>query len=359
MVSSPTPEYGLLTAHDRVRVDCTELSETPSCRVDARSRVVNPRDEPVAEPVRVAHRQASEVTLIPGARGPDWTGERRGESLYPPLSPESYAQGSDSLGSEQATLQLEPHHSQDLSVGSSFELVYRPATDESAHWLHPWVSSRRPNRRVFDYLLAPAEQRTEAHASVIEVSGPAGWTVTASVVNLHDPHWGTVDTLAQGEAIDTERPGETVRGEAIGAGANVLTAVLEAPSRRFNRGGPVVGGGGRFGASNEARGAARLGWELFFPQRLAHRAVVETDFYGQWQVVPSTHYALIPGIAVLAAGVGVPVRVAPDTEVGARLALHIHLGPIGIQTDVDFFPGLVDDRARDYMAGSVMWMWGF
>jgi hypothetical protein len=45
----------------------------------------------------------------------------------------------------------------------------------------------------------------------------------------------------------------------------------------------------------------------------------------------------IPSVSI---GAGVPVRVSPQVDVGARIQLDMHFGPVGYFVALDFYPGM-------------------
>lgn len=52
---------------------------------------------------------------------------------------------------------------------------------------------------------------------------------------------------------------------------------------------------------------------------------------------------VIPSFSI---GLGVPVRLLPEVEVGGRFQLDAHLGPVGIVLAMDYYPAMDDDPRR-------------
>ncbi len=59
--------------------------------------------------------------------------------------------------------------------------------------------------------------------------------------------------------------------------------------------------------------------------------------------VGSPWVLIIPSVSV---GVGLPVRVAPDTDAGVRVQVDAHLGPVGLFTAFDYYPWMSADPRR-------------
>jgi hypothetical protein len=108
---------------------------------------------------------------------------------------------------------------------------------------------------------------------------------------------------------------------------------------------PVVYPGGVFaaigGSTGDAKGLRlRLGGELAFRPWLLGSVAYETNAKGAHFVVPTVHAAtpMIVFIPSLGAGLGMPVRFAPTTQVGVRLQFDLHLACFGFLTTIDMYP---------------------
>jgi hypothetical protein len=108
--------------------------------------------------------------------------------------------------------------------------------------------------------------------------------------------------------------------------------------------GPVVPGGiilGLGGAKGDFAGfRARLGYELAVPRPLLWSLTLDADFKGTAFVTPTAKLAsgalwFIPSFGI---GAGLPVQIAPDRRVGARVELDVQLYALGFVTSLDIFP---------------------
>jgi hypothetical protein len=107
-------------------------------------------------------------------------------------------------------------------------------------------------------------------------------------------------------------------------------------SRDF--GGLLLGVGGATGSTGGVRG--RIGWQFGAPDWLLYSLTLDTDFQHRVIVAPLVEAAspMIVIVPSLGFGLGVPVQVAPETRVGARLQFDLHFAPIGFVTSVDIYP---------------------
>jgi hypothetical protein len=111
---------------------------------------------------------------------------------------------------------------------------------------------------------------------------------------------------------------------------------------KFAPGGPVIGAGGRY-VEGRWLPAARVGWELFAPDWLAHSVALEVD--GEARVVTAFVSELVTRrlliLPSVGAGVGVPFEVHPRPSAGVRGQVSAQLPYLGVVANVDVFPGPV------------------
>jgi hypothetical protein len=157
----------------------------------------------------------------------------------------------------------------------------------------------------------------------LELRYPRGWTATTRA--------GCAPTA-----------GRTSCSGRVPTGDDVLGVTLEPPAARFWPAGVLLGVGGHV---DDATGTVvRAGGELFFTDSWLASLVVELDLDDETGL---TAVALVgaatPWILVIPSlelGLGLPVRVRPEVEVGARVEADAHLGPLGLVVAFDWFPGL-------------------
>ena len=90
---------------------------------------------------------------------------------------------------------------------------------------------------------------------------------------------------------------------------------------------------------------ARLGYEFAAPKWLIYGLTLDSDFTTDL-VVSGMIEAATPFVLMLpslSGGVGVPVRVLPEAEVGIRIQLGVQYPVAGFVTSFDIYPGLDAD----------------
>ncbi|MFW5740419.1 MAG: hypothetical protein ACOC1F_08640, partial [Myxococcota bacterium] len=199
---------------------------------------------------------------------------------------------------------------------------------------HPLLApERRTGVYEIEYLIAPIRTWGGVGPIDVVIRHPRAWEATASADAQQSRSVGGDQTEIR----------FTTRAEALAA----LRVRFRTPVRTFHPGGPVAGIGGTFGDAGGFR--MRFGWELSAPDWLLYSATMDTDFDDVVVVTPmieaATPWMLI--IPSLGAGLGVPVRVEPDREVGVRLQGTAAFGPAAWVTSFDYYPGVDADRPDD------------
>ena len=93
----------------------------------------------------------------------------------------------------------------------------------------------------------------------------------------------------------------------------------------------------------------RFGYEVAAPEWLLYSVSADTDFGDLLKVAPTIEVAssqvlILPSFGI---GVGAPVLILPEVQVGARVQGTMQFGPVGFVTSLDAFPGLSGDREVD------------
>lgn len=115
----------------------------------------------------------------------------------------------------------------------------------------------------------------------------------------------------------------------------------------FRRGGPLLGYG--LEAVNQTR-QMRLGWEVAIPSWWIHSLTLDTNFDDRWAAAlisgPTVVIAQRPFRLDLGLSLGVPFRMAPELDIGARgdLVFGSLLAGFGVYWDI--YPGLLEDRSE-------------
>ncbi len=341
----------LRVASEQLDITCVEVADAPACTFVASYAVHNDTDTAQATVAAFVGERARDVqlsfagarvdrelsadeltalSLVPGARR---GGLRRGAnlSLAPGASAALVAQG-----------RLEP------------ERFVRPSYAKAALWArHPVLGSEVPRSHAFtlEYVIAPI--RTWGGGAspprvAVTLTVPRRWALT---VFLRRPaverEPGPLDPSP---GLTTERGDARVHAvELDSAEVDTLEVELTLPRRVLHHGGPFAALGGTFGPAGGLR--ARLGYEVAAPAWFLWSVAAETDFQRLLQLAAVAEAAteLVLFIPSVSLGLGVPVRVLPEVQVGARAQLTLQWPYGGLVTSVDVFPG-----ARDVVQVSLL-----
>lgn len=185
-------------------------------------------------------------------------------------------------------------------------------------------------RMQLDYLVAPIRTwgAVPKHMAFTFVH-PAGW----------NPHLSGAEEMR----LSTTADGRTVREGKVPTTIDTLDidVYLGEFGQRF-RGGVFVGIGGNVDDATGVR--TRFGGELAWRRSYLTSLALEVEHGSptSYVIIPALH-AATPWILIipsLGAGVGVPMRVSPSFEVGGRIQLDAHLGPVGYFVAFDWYPGM-------------------
>lgn len=142
-----------------------------------------------------------------------------------------------------------------------------------------------------------------------------------------DPPWSETDGA---RVLRLEDPADT-------AGSTRLVA-FDDPGEVFHHGGPMLGIGARLNGDGSFR--VRLEYEVAFAEWILPGLSVDADLVTGWTITPRVEVAT-PVVLVLPSlsfGVGVPIQLEPDPDVGLRLLVGLAFGPAGISASFDLFP---------------------
>ncbi len=211
---------------------------------------------------------------------------------------------------------------------------------------HPWLHRARP-RRVFDldYLLGPI--RTWARVGPIDVTveHPDGWTMEGATLSADGVRDGGPGRAALPFAIDRSDGRTRARARTSADAGALLTLKMSHEGGWVHHGGPSLAVGGAVGPGGGFR--TRVGYEFAAPGPLIYSLNADTDWTSRVIVTPMVELAspflfLIPSFAI---GVGLPVQLAPETLVGARVEGSFNFGPLGFVTALDLFPSRLSTAA--------------
>lgn len=206
---------------------------------------------------------------------------------------------------------------------------------------HPLLGTGQYERSgQLDYLVAPIRSWAGAGPIEVEIRFPSDWDHGALLAE-DDPArgWRLVD-LDDGVALQ----------RTLTADAEDVLSVGFSQEDVFHHGGPIFGVGGSVG--RERGLALRLGWEVAAPGWLLWSVAVDTDAQ-DWLTLTPLVEASSPLVFILpqaSLGLGAPVRLVPETEVGVRIQVGLALGPLGFAASFDLFPGHDPDADEFFQA---------
>lgn len=207
---------------------------------------------------------------------------------------------------------------------------FAPMADVGRHLL---LTPKPPSeaRMELDYFVAP-----------IRTWGAAPKDMAFTLVNPAD--WNPYINGAEDVKVTTAPDGRTERNGRVPTTIDMLSiyAYLGERGQRL-RGGVFAAIGGNVDDATGVR--TRVGGELAVIGRSYFASLaleVESGDPTSYVIVPAfsaaTPWILI--IPSLGAGVGVPMRVSPTFEVGGRIQLDAHFGPVGYFVAFDWYPGM-------------------
>ena len=194
-------------------------------------------------------------------------------------------------------------------------------------------STRRPKSYHFGYSIAPIHTWASVGTIDIEIHYDDRWELRGGVESKKGriPFSHDAAGVARVELTSSER------------GSWLSLSFRDVPLPIYN-GGPVAAIGGVVGDDAEMR--ARFGYEFATPDWLVHSVSVDTDFDDHVIITPAVE-AVSPHLLFIfpsfGAGLGVPVRVRPDTQLGVRAQATVSYFPVGFVMSVDVFPGADED----------------
>jgi hypothetical protein len=124
----------------------------------------------------------------------------------------------------------------------------------------------------------------------------------------------------------------------------------------YHSGGLLFGFGVRSDFEDHAR-SFRIGYEFAVPIRWVHSVNVETDFADAYTLVPMTEFTFPsdpPFFLDVGLGGGVPVKLAPEANVGFRAYASLHYLALGVFASLDYSPPWAGkDAGRGVLEGSL------
>lgn len=190
---------------------------------------------------------------------------------------------------------------------------------------HPALAREPAERRYpFRYALWPMRSWADDPTIHLKVRFPSGW-----------------EFMQAGDGWSVARDGgarvATKDVKLSAAGAD-LSIDLRDPPSPIVPGGVILGLGGSTGAFSGFR--ARFGYELALPRDLLWSLTLDANFKGTAFVTPTATLAspalwFIPSFGI---GVGLPVQIAPERRVGARVQLDVQMYILGFVMSLDVFP---------------------
>ncbi len=238
-------------------------------------------------------------------------------------------------GAERVDLPVGPH-----TVG--FAKPVRVTKDQRRGWDIPADETRHlllhSGRVTGSYALgfrrSPGVLRGEGYSAEVAVSvgTEVVWEGASFMQGVLWAREGGQHVVRLGEIVATD-------GERYPDLAEVLVAVRD-PGELVHHAGPQLS----LGVGLHERGESfrvRLEYEVAIDDFILPGFGLDADTRTGWWFVPRVEIAtpfliLLPSLSV---GVGVPIELGPEPEVGLRLLAGMQYGPLGLVGSVDLFPG--------------------
>jgi hypothetical protein len=204
------------------------------------------------------------------------------------------------------------------------------------HARHLLLTPNNPSleRIRLNYFVAPIRTWGAVPPTMkLRLSHPAGWEPT---------FWGA-DSMTE-RVVAGRRISEGVMSTSI----DTLSMDLVLDQQFELRGGLFAAVGGHVDNASGLR--LRLGAEMSWQSSRLISLALELERGGDGTDEEDTGIVIVPAFAFaspmvlfipsLSIGAGVPIRVSPDVDVGGRIQLDLHVGPVGYFVAFDFYPGM-------------------
>lgn len=315
--------------------DCHPVAADAACDFEARYLVTNP--SPAREEVVAAF-------VTDGAR--DVTIAVDGKAARRALAPQEVESVSAAVprgeGTSDSSSFVVPKDSPGVTLvaeaGSKHELVVHGVLPVGHVWYPHGYSfdaifarhlalAHEPERVTYEvrYQLWPLKTWADDPVIHLRVRHPSSWHFD------REGREGWIEGSERGATLQT-------RDVPLSQAENALELSFTREPFPIQPGGILIGLGGAKGDFSGFR--ARLGYEVAIPRELLWSVSVDLDFKGRAFVSPTATLAtgalwFIPSFGV---GVGLPVQLAPERRVGARLQLDVMFYALGFVTSLDIFP---------------------
>ncbi len=320
-----------------LRIDC---KGSDACALEVHYSISNPTDAELGGTAAFYGRSTFEIKVnVDGAPANVGIDEQAGAAFDASVEQASEGRRLYGMGSSDRqgfAVSVAPHATAKVVVTGTLVPNMRrgydgfaPMADRARHMaLTP--DAPKSSRLQLEYMVAPirtwgAVPKDMAFTFV----HPAGW----------DPSVHGADDLR----VSTASDGRTVREGKVPTTIDSLSIDVDLGEvgQRI-RGGVFAGIGGNVDDATgvRMRVGGELAWRRSYLTSLALE--VETGSPTSYVIIPAVH-AATPWIVIipsLGAGVGVPMRVSPTFEVGGRIQLDAHFGPIGYFVAFDWYPGM-------------------
>jgi hypothetical protein len=243
----------------------------------------------------------------------------------------------------------------DLVVRSAFvmERFVNPCFHEGIEARHPvFAAGRREGDFELLYFHSNAARRLRRDRIDVHVRRPLAWEGEIGSIPSYEDDMRPPDPVSRrhGPAEESASPG-VARAEAVYVELTVPRSVIWG-------GGPFLGAGYGFGPAGDRGLRLRLGYELAAPVWLLHSLAMETDAHRIFSIVPASE--LVTGSQsmsplMLGLGVGVPVRIRPDTRAGGRMEASASYGWLTLRGTLDVYPraGLLPGFVEGSLGGQL------
>ena len=352
---------GIEVLDETLRFSCEGSRLAPRCAFEARYNFFNPSPREVATVAAFYGVRISELSIHAGAR-----------SLQRPLGAEEIARLdlavkkaqaslrggwaihalSEGMGRYGFTLKLAAQSRQTVVVRGMMHPkrnFYPSYSMSAAQTRHSWLGSgeREAPQVDFRYFLAPIRSWARyPHTIAVSISCPEEWQLRSATKGFRH-----TTTTVGGQ--------RRVEGQVDPNQAPELYWHAILPGQALHHGGLLLGIGGDVSAGGGLR--LRLAYELAAPRWLFYGLALDTDFERLALLTPLVEVASQGLMAVIPSaglGLGLPIRLAPERQVGLRAQITLQWPLLGFVTSFDVFPGFNASDPR-FFAATLLFQLGF
>ncbi|MFO0747846.1 MAG: hypothetical protein U1F43_19590 [Myxococcota bacterium] len=216
-----------------------------------------------------------------------------------------------------------------VGMHDGYRLEWAVPADQARHVM--FHRGQMPLERALSVAMTPPGQRDNSYAFELAVTRDDSFAwATPAVVG--DPDW-VVDGQVMRLRVMPPRPAADLPY------VDSRFVSFRDPGQRVHLGGPMLGIGARLSDSGAFR--MRFEYEVAIDDWMLPGLSLDADTGNGWELTPRFEIAsplviIIPSASI---GIGFPLKLRADPDLGVRLLAGLQYGPVGISASFDFFPG--------------------